>query len=302
MSTFAITLTDRDWTYSLVALTKAFRDGETNTKRMVENKRRRRANTLSGKDWLRRSFSIWRNLPRNSEERNLRHPAVFPVALAKRIIETYTDLVDVTVLDPFAGTGSTLIASLECGANAIGLDINRNYKRVFSARSQDVLFPTKQNVKVEYHVCDARDILSKVGVDTIDICFTSPPYWDILNSKRTADGRNSQNYSENDDDLGNIDDYNIYLSELIEILEKVSETLKPKAYLIVNVMDLRKGPIFFPLHSDLINRFNKGDLLLDDIIIWDRQSEYNSMRPLGYPYKFIINKVHEYLLVYRKRE
>ena len=41
---------------------------------------------------------------------------------------------------------------------------------------------------------------------------------------------------------------------------------------------------------------------LEDIIIWDRQNEYNNMRPLGYPYKFIVNKVHEYQLILRKPE
>jgi hypothetical protein len=40
---------------------------------------------------------------------------------------------------------------------------------------------------------------------------------------------------------------------------------------------------------------------LNDIIIWDRQKEYNSMRPLGYPYSFIVNKIHEYILIFKKK-
>lgn len=36
----------------------------------------------------------------------------------------------------------------------------------------------------------------------------------------------------------------------------------------------------------------------NDLIIWDRQADYNNMRPLGYPYKFIINEVHEYLMIF----
>jgi hypothetical protein len=35
-------------------------------------------------------------------------------------------------------------------------------------------------------------------------------------------------------------------------------------------------------------------------MIWDRQKEYNNMRPLGYPYSFIVNKVHEYILIFKK--
>jgi hypothetical protein len=39
---------------------------------------------------------------------------------------------------------------------------------------------------------------------------------------------------------------------------------------------------------------------MKDIIIWDRQKEYNNMRPLGYPYSFVVNKVHEYILLFEK--
>ncbi len=72
-------------------------------------------------------------------------------------------------------------------------------------------------------------------------------------------------------------------------------------YYILNVMDIRKNGDFYPLHHDASQVILEGGAMsLEDIIIWDRQIEYNSMRPLGYPYKFIINKVHEYLLVFRK--
>lgn len=50
---------------------------------------------------------------------------------------------------------------------------------------------------------------------------------------------------------------------------------------------------------DVTEAARESGFELQDIIIWDRQSEYNNLRPLGYPYKFIVNKVHEYLLVFR---
>ena len=65
-------------------------------------------------------------------------------------------------------------------------------------------------------------------------------------------------------------------------------------------MDLRKKDKFFPLHSDVSHFAKQIGFSFEDIIIWDRHQEYNNMRPLGYPYKFIVNKVHEYLLIFRK--
>ncbi len=40
--------------------------------------------------------------------------------------------------------------------------------------------------------------------DSVDLSISSPPYWDILNQKRTADYKNIRNYSESKTDLGNL--------------------------------------------------------------------------------------------------
>jgi DNA modification methylase len=66
-------------------------------------------------------------------------------------------------------------------------------------------------------------------------------------------------------------------------------------------MDIRKNSTFYPFHSDLIKKMDEINFSLNDIIIWDRQKEYNRMRPLGYPYSFIVNKIHEYILIFKKK-
>jgi hypothetical protein len=40
--------------------------------------------------------------------------------------------------------------------------------------------------------------------------------------------------------------------------------------------------------------------IFDDLIIWNRQSEYNNLRPLGYPAVFRVNKVHEFVVLLQK--
>ncbi|MDR0978151.1 MAG: site-specific DNA-methyltransferase, partial [Endomicrobium sp.] len=80
----------------------------------------------------------------------------------------------------------------------------------------------------------------------------------------------------------------------------IHKVLKKNAYCVVNVMDIRKKNIFYSLHSDLANVMQKIGYTYDDIIIWDRQKDYNNMRPLGYPFKFRINKIHEYLMIFVK--
>ena len=59
-----------------------------------------------------------REVPKN-------HPTQKPLALLKRLIKLFTDEGDI-VIDPCAGSGSTLIASLQTGRNSHGFEIDRN--------------------------------------------------------------------------------------------------------------------------------------------------------------------------------
>lgn len=56
------------------------------------------------------------------------HPAQKPVGVLKRLIEIFTDPGDV-VIDPVAGSGSTLRACMETGRSGYGFEINRNFCR-----------------------------------------------------------------------------------------------------------------------------------------------------------------------------
>ena len=86
-----------------------------------------RINKLNGKDWLRYSFSIWKDIQKNKEEWALRHPAMFPIMLAERLIDIFTNSKEQVVLDPFMGSGSTLIAAQNKGLKGIGFEVNKEY-------------------------------------------------------------------------------------------------------------------------------------------------------------------------------
>ncbi len=80
----------------------------------------------------------------------------------------------------------------------------------------------------------------------------------------------------------------------------VLQVLKPGKYCIVNVMDIRKKDRFYPLHADLARRMEEVGFIFDDLIIWDRRQEYNNLRTLGYPAVFRLNRIHEFLLIFKK--
>jgi DNA modification methylase len=152
------------------------------------------------------------------------------------------------------------------------------------------------------HQDDAANLLQYVAPGSADFCLTSPPYWDILTRRRTADYKETRHYGDHAGDLGRVEDYGAFLDALAAVMGQVFEALRPGAYACVVVMDLRKRARFFPFHADLAARMQDIGFIYDDLVIWDRRHEYNNLRPLGYPYKFRINKVHEFILIFQKPE
>ena len=69
---------------------------------------------LDGNTWLQNSISIWSDIRKTKEEVALNHPAIFPIALAERLITVYSHKSD-TVLDPFTGSSTTGVASVRNG-------------------------------------------------------------------------------------------------------------------------------------------------------------------------------------------
>jgi len=61
------------------------------------------------------------------------HPAPYPEQLAYRLVRMFSFAGD-TVLDPFMGLGTTLLAAAKCGRNAIGVEIDPSYVAKAKAR------------------------------------------------------------------------------------------------------------------------------------------------------------------------
>ena len=260
---------------------------------------RKRANSLDGKTWLKYSVSVWDDIRKTKEEIALKHPAMFPVTLASRLIECFTNSEDSVIFDPFAGVGSTLLAARELGKPSIGLEISPEFVQITQRRlSQLTLFGEK--TETEIHAADSRELYRYVSQNSVDMVITSPPYWDILLQKRTADNKEQRDYGDTEADLGKIRDYAKFLLELRKIFEQVYGVMKSKCYCCVIVMDIRKKNQFYPYHIDIAQLMTEIGFIFDDTIIWDRAQEYNNLRPLGYPSVFRVNKVHEFILIFQK--
>lgn len=260
----------------------------------------RRANDLDGKEWTSHSISIWKDIRKTTSEKQLDHPAMFPIMLVKRIIKCFTTSSEKMILDPFMGSGSTLVGACLLGRKGIGFEIYEDYVELAKQRLN--IYMQNKEISPSYVIYpyDACKVSDFVQENSVDFCFTSPPYWNILTQRRTADYKKIRNYGDSEKDLGRISGYKDFVEALGWIFREVLKVLKPGKYCVINVMDLRKGSSFYPFHLDLAEELQKVGYIFDDIIIWDRSHEYNNLRPLGYPAVFRINKVHEYLLIFQK--
>ena len=112
-------------------------------KRPPVSKEIKEKSRLTTEEWQKWAInSIWEMQPAKAKAEG--HPAPFPKELPLRLIKLYSFWGD-TVLDPFAGTGTTLLAAQELGRKSIGFELNPEYiklinKKLNSYASQLCLF------------------------------------------------------------------------------------------------------------------------------------------------------------------
>lgn len=192
----------------------------------------KRMNNLDGKTWLKYSFSIWKDIEKSKMEKKLKHPAMFPTQLTSRLIQIHTKDKGEVVLDPFLGSGSTIISAYKLGRKGIGFELSKEYVTLSKNRIKNIQLSLEQRpedmITPEVHNKTVFEIPKILSEASVDLVITSPPYWNILTAKRSADRKKIRKYSDSEEDLGNISDYDTFLNKLKEAFTGVYKVLKKK--------------------------------------------------------------------------
>jgi len=260
-------------------------------------------NCMTPKEWLKSQLGVWQF---NYEARDVRdkniHPATFPISLAKKVIELFTHEGEL-VLDPFVGSGTTLVAARDLNRNAAGFDLQKRYIDLCEQRlAQTTFLGEAKQIAVQD---DARLIQKYFEPETVSLIFTSPPYANLLNRARKNKSRRFRNteqlgkieqYSQDPRDLGTME-LSQYTIATGEIFESLLPFLRPKAHCVINVPDMWWENQRVTIHVSLIEELRKRGYELRNIIIWDRTNLVNRIGIFGWPSNYITMGVtFEYLL------
>lgn len=276
---------------------------------------RNRLNELSGSEWipLTKSFVYQKGLGSNHPHAAIerQHPAPFSFQDVMQLIEFFTKS-EMTILDPFGGVGSTAKASALSGRQCISIELQEKWHKLAIERLE---FEVGKGASGQHKFinADSRVALSQLDTESVDFVVTSPPYWSILNKKadhKVKRNRVSQNlatnYSDDDPaDLANVGDYLDFNKVLIgEFVLPSARILRTGKYLCLIVSDFRNKSSYMSFHSDLIQGINGssvpdgGVLRLQGVRVL--LQNHKSLLPYGYPYAYVENIHHQYILVFRK--
>jgi DNA modification methylase len=265
---------------------------------------RNKLNNLTNKEWLKFQKSWFIHNPPPRKKGVLAHPAKFPETMAREFIEFFTKEGE-TVLDPMAGTGSTLIAALRAERNSYGIELNPKYAQIarqIIEEERKVLGEKVEGLTSKVVNGDAAKI-ADFGLPTFDYVLTSPPYWDMLRARgaetqrkrRSSEGLDVH-YSDDPNDLGNIEDYERFLEGLVDIYKRLKPLLREKAYLTIIVKNVKKGGKIYPLAWDLGRELGKIYTLKDEKI-WLQDNQ--RLSPFGLGSAWVSNTFHHYCLQFR---
>ena len=287
---------------------------ETAHRQPLAQETRNKLNELSGKDWIKFTKSWFIHRPEPRGDRKMRHPASFPESLVKEFVSFFTRRGDI-VLDPFLGTGSTLVAALETGRSGIGIEIVKKYADIAKGRVKDSTTRNIDRRETERESSWTRIVradsskLSKIWrekeLPLADYCITSPPYWNQLRrshmrQKSRAEKGLDTTYSDDPNEIGNIEDYNDFLRALKVTFDEVHKVMRPRGYLTIITNNVFSDGRMYPLAFDTVSTLSKQPFAWTpkDEKVWCQDDK--ALLPLGVYNAWVGNRHHQYCLIFRK--
>ena len=265
-------------------------NNEIKSQELKESEQRKKTfNGMTAREWTLNSRSVWNDLSSARKKKHLNHGATYPEKLCDRVIAMYSKKGD-TILDPFLGTGTTIISAINNNRCGIGIELSPTFFQLANQEIQKSINSSNTTAFSLYNG-DCEEQLDNIEDAKIQLTLTSPPYADLIHKvidDRTNRHKNSafvyennattKVYSNLECDLGNMSLEN-YKEKVVRIMRKIYSKTKLGGYNVWVVKDFRdiKNKIpYVDLHSLIAECGSKAGFVYHDLIIWD-QNEQRSL-------------------------
>ncbi len=248
-------------------------------------------------EWREYTKTVWSIANTSHDD----HPAVFPAEIPLRLAKLFSFYGE-TVLDPFAGTGTTARAVIPLGRRAVCVDQNADYVRTIKKECGKLQNSHGPDFEPLVAVRGDSRNLSFIENNSVGLVVTSPPYW------------NKANYGKSENNLGNIESYGSFIEGIRPVFEECFRALIPGRKMCVVTANVNQhtdhGLLTFPLATDFVVLLRNIGVVMVNEIIWSKVGtggkwgSYGAQRPIfgSYPYppNFLFKNVHEYILIFAK--
>jgi DNA modification methylase len=211
-----------------------------------------------------------------------------------QLLSRYTKRGD-WVLDPFAGSGTTLIEARRMQRNSLGIELQ---EAVVKEAMERVRSEACDNVKANMYIGDSRSfdipaMLAENGIRQVQFVIFHPPYWDIIK------------FSDDPRDLSNIPSINDFFREFGKVVDNACAVLAKYRYAAIVIGDKYANSEIVPLGFYCMEFMRRRGFKQKAIIVKNfEDTKGKSGRQGIWRYRALTNDFyifkHEYIFVFKK--